>query len=79
MTKKERHSREEFQIEFGEHITKVRKSRGLSIGELAKRCFMDKPNLIRIEKGRVNTSIYQIKKLCDALDLTVENFFKGFR
>ncbi len=77
MNKKEKRLREEFQIEFGEHIKKVRISKGLSIGELAKQCYLDKPNLIRIEKGRINTSIYQIKKISDALELNLEQFFKG--
>lgn len=77
MGKKEKWLREEFQIEFGLHLKKVRQSRKLSLGEFAKLCDLDKPNYIRIEKGRVNTSIYQIKKICTGLDLMFEEFFKG--
>lgn len=40
---------------------------------------MDQLTLIWIKKGCVNTSIYQIKKTCDALELTVDAFLKGFK
>jgi transcriptional regulator with XRE-family HTH domain len=38
---------------------------------------MDKPNLLRIEKGRVNTSIYILNKIAEALGISLEELFKG--
>lgn len=77
--KKEKKNREEFQLCFGNHLKKFRKSRGITGAELARRCYMDKPNLTRLEKGRVNPSLYIIKKLCDALETRLEDFMKEFK
>lgn len=78
MNKKDKKIKDEFLMQFGQHLKEVRKAKGLSTAELARCCYMDKPNLVRIESGRVNTSIYQIKKLCEALELDFEQFFKNF-
>ena len=52
--KKERKKRQEFQLCFGDHLKKFRKLRGITGAELARRCYMDKPNLTRLEKEAVS-------------------------
>ncbi len=75
---KEKKERDKFNVQLGDHIRKKRLSMDISAAELARLCFMDKPNLLRIEKGRVNTSIFILHKIAAALDLSLEELFKGF-
>ncbi len=76
--KKEKKKREEFLIRFGEHLKKVREKKGVSGAELSRRCYMDKPNITRIEKGRVNPSLYILKKLCEGLEIKMSELLKDF-
>jgi transcriptional regulator with XRE-family HTH domain len=78
LTEKEKRERAKFNILVGNHIRKQRLARNISVAELARLCFMDKPNLLRIEKGRVNTSIYILNKIAQALEINLEELFKGF-
>jgi putative transcriptional regulator len=63
---------------LGSYIKKVRLEKGYSGAELARELYIDKPNLTRLEKGRVNPSIYLLKQICDVLGITLEEFFGGF-
>lgn len=67
-----------FLEQLGAHIGKIRAGKNISVSELARRCFMDKPNLIRIEKGRVNPSIYALKRIADALEISLKELLNGF-
>ena len=78
MTEKEERERQKLQKKFGEHLRKIRKAKGISASELAKRCFMERSNIARIEMGRMNPSLYMLKKLCEGLELTLIEFFQGF-
>ena len=78
-TEKEIRERIKLNVKLGNHITEKRLAKKLSTADLAKLCFMDRPNLLRIEKGRVNTSIYILKRITEGLGMTLEEFFKGFK
>ena len=78
LKEKEKQDRKKFNVRIGDHVRKKRLAKNLTAAELARRCFMDKPNLLRIEKGRVNTSIYNLNKIADALEIPLEELFKGF-
>lgn len=71
--------KEIFLKNIGEHIKRERLKKGISGAELSRMIFMDKPNLTRIEKGRVNPSLYVIKQICIALELPLAEFFKDFK
>ena len=76
---KERREKELWLKSFGSHIKKMRIKKGISGAEFARLLFIDQPNLTRLEKGRVNPSIYLIKEMCDVLDISMEEFFKLFK
>lgn len=76
---KEKKEQAEFLEQLGAHISKIRAGKDVSVSELARRCFMDKPNLIRIEKGRVNPSIYALKRIADALEISLNELLNGFQ
>ncbi len=74
---KEKKDRQKFLIKLGIHISQIRSEKNISVSELARLCFMDKPNLIRIEKGRVNSSIFILKRIADALEISLQSLFDG--
>lgn len=81
MTLKEKEKREKqlWLNAFGTYLRKMRLKNGISGAELARLLFMDKPNITRLEKGRVNPSLYLIKQICDVLDMSMDEFFKQFK
>jgi transcriptional regulator with XRE-family HTH domain len=76
---KEKRERNKFNVRLGNHIRKKRITRNITAAELARRCFMDKPNLLRIEMGRVNTSIYILYKISEGLEISLDELLKGFK
>jgi putative transcriptional regulator len=78
MTTKEKEKREKeiWLKALGAHIKKTRLQKGITGAELARMLLMDKPNITRLEKGRVNPSVYFIKQVCDVLEINLVEFFK---
>jgi len=68
----------EYLKRFGEHLKKVRLEKGLSIRELELRGEVDRSFLSKVEKGQKNCSVYTLAKICLALEISQEDFFKGF-
>jgi DNA-binding XRE family transcriptional regulator len=74
----EKKSKEEWLKAFGNHVKKVRLTHGLTGAELARQLFMDKPNITRIEKGRVNPSVYLVQQICKVCGISIQEFWKSF-
>ncbi len=70
----EKKEKQKWLKQVGIHIQAVRKSKGMSIGEVANACIMNKSNLIRIEQGRTNTTIFRLKQICNAMVISMEDF-----
>lgn len=64
-----------FLEKFGRKVASIRKEKGLSQRELCLKLFWDKPNLSSIESGKRNLSTVSLKKLADALDVSVKTLF----
>lgn len=54
---------------LGVRIATVREQQGLTQSELARKCDKDRQSINRLEKGRVNASIYYLQQI--ALELEV--------
>lgn len=54
---------------FGTNLSKFRKSKNLSLRELAKRCDIDFSSIGKMERGTVNVSIMTIALLADGLEI----------
>lgn len=76
---REKKERLKLQKRFGEHLIALRKSKGLTPAELARRCEMERSNIARIETGRTNPSLFVLKKLSIGLDMELEELIKGFK
>lgn len=66
---------QEFLIELGNRIAKIRKAKGYSQLDLGTIIDMEKSNLSAIENGRQNPTSLTLKKIADALDVEVVDFF----
>lgn len=68
-------SKEELIKNVGKNIRKLREGKKLSIEALASHASIDYSQLIRIENGKINTSIYNAYTIANALGVTVCDLF----
>lgn len=73
------YTKDEFSAKVGYQIRKLRLERQLSIEKLALEAGMEYTQVSRIELGRINTSIYQIYKISESLDVTIPEIFFGIQ
>lgn len=66
---------QEFLIALGSRIAKLRKAKGFSQLDLGTIIDMEKSNLSAIENGRQNPTSLTLKKIADALNVKVVDFF----
>ena len=57
---------------IGQNVTRLREQAGLSQTELALRCDKDKQSLNRLEKGRINPSVFYLHQIALELNVTVK-------
>jgi transcriptional regulator with XRE-family HTH domain len=79
MDEKEKKERLKLQKRFGEHLKKTREAREITAAELARRCYMERSNIARLEAGRSNPSLFVLKKLSVGLEIEMEELLKGFK
>jgi hypothetical protein len=61
----------------GAKIRKIRLSKGFSIQNLAYEIGIEYTQLSRIERGKINTSIYQLFLISRALDVKFADIIQG--
>ncbi len=62
------------QKQIGARITELRKAKGLSQEDLAKRVKISRPSLTQIELGNRSVDIIELQKLAMALEFTLDDF-----
>ena len=62
---------------LGMRIRELRKQRNLSQNELALQCNFEKASLSRIECGKTNVTILTLKKISEALQADMSEFFEN--
>ncbi|MDP1725553.1 MAG: helix-turn-helix transcriptional regulator [Bacteroidota bacterium] len=65
-----------FLKKLGQNIRRIRKERKLTQVELGYRCDFERPSMNRIEAGNTNPTALTLKKLAEALEVSIEEFFK---
>lgn len=73
MPQKRLMSKDTFLKQLGRNIARLREEAGLSQTELALRCDKDRQSLNRLEKGRVNPSIYYLLQIAEELQLPLKD------
>lgn len=69
------HTKENLIKGVGKNIRRIREEKKLSIEHLASQASIDYSQLIRIENGKINTSIYNVYLIAKALEVTVCDLF----
>lgn len=67
-------TKEIFLKKLGKNVARLREEAGLSQAELALRCDKDRQNLNRLEKGRINPSVFFLLQLAEELKIPVKEF-----
>ena len=62
---------------LGMRIRELRKQKNLSQNELAMQCNFEKASLSRIECGKTNVTILTLKKISEALQADLGEFFRN--
>ena len=65
----------EANIQFGQQVAKIRKSRGLSQAQLAYKCGFDRTYVGTIERGEKSATINSIVKIARGLEITLKDLF----
>ncbi len=60
---------------LGARIRELRNSKGLSIERLALQSGLSYSQIIRIEKGKINTGVYQLYIISNSLNVDICEFF----
>ncbi len=76
---RERKEKEKLLKRFGEHLIKLRESKGITAAELARLCYMERSNIARLETGRTNPSLYVLKKISVGLNIEIEDLIRGLK
>lgn len=61
---------------IGNRIIEIRTSKGFTQYKLAKNLMMEQSNLARIEKGETNPTIKTLLKICEVLEISLEELIK---
>ncbi len=66
----------EYLKKLGVQIAKIRKEKKLTQIEVSYRCDFDRSNYKRIEVGNTNPTALTLKKIAEAMEVSVEEFFR---
>ncbi|MDO7204427.1 helix-turn-helix transcriptional regulator [Paraclostridium bifermentans] len=63
------------EVNIGEKISQIRKSKDLSVRDLSKLCGVTASMLSQIERGIANPSVNSLKSIASALNVPLFTFF----
>lgn len=63
-------------IRFGSHLRKLRLARGMTMEELANTCDMEKSQVYRIEKGKINATLTTLNALAEGLEVPLNSLLE---
>jgi transcriptional regulator with XRE-family HTH domain len=73
ISKAQQKNQDEFLKKLGENIVQIRKQKKMSQQDLAYAIGWDKPNLRKVEKGRVNLTVKSLLLLAEGLGISIQN------
>ncbi len=68
-------TKEELIMLIGSKVREIREKKGLTIAQLAFEVGIESKQLIRIELGQINTSLFQIFRITQALGIQMYEVF----
>lgn len=64
-------------VDYGKRIRELRSQRDITGAELARRVGLDSSQISKIENGASKPSLDALERICEALNLTLAEFFSG--
>ena len=64
-----------FLITLGKRIKKIRSQKNITQFKLAALCDFEKASMSRIESGKTNTTVLTLRKISQALEVPMSDFF----
>lgn len=64
--------------QLGQKVKEFRQEAQMSQADLAYSIQMDAQNISRIERGLVSPSAFAIKQICEALEISIADFYLSF-
>lgn len=61
--------KDDFLIKLGRHIVSIRKTKGLTQSDLARKCFKDRQSISRVELGTTNPTSFYLYEIASALEI----------
>lgn len=62
---------------LGERIKYLRIERKLSQSKLAVKIYKDQQSIFKVENGQFNPSYIYLLEICEGLEISIEELFKG--
>lgn len=63
-------------IRFGLQLRKLRQAKGMTQEELANTCDLEKSQVYRIEKGKINATLTTLGALAGGLEMTISGLLE---
>lgn len=73
-----RQEKQEFASKIGDHLREIRESKNISQEKLSINAGYYHTYVNKIEQGKYSPSLHTIWRLSRALNMSLEEFFKGF-
>ena len=70
--------KKELQKRSGLQVKKAMEAKKITQAELGRRTEIDRPHVTRLMKGGTNVTLTTIVKVCEALEIEVEELFHGY-
>ncbi|WP_369049540.1 helix-turn-helix domain-containing protein [Tenacibaculum sp. UWU-22] len=70
-------SKQDILIKFGERVREIRKEKGLSQEVLAHKADLHRTYIGMIERAEKNITLLNIKKIANALEISIKDIFNG--
>lgn len=64
------------QEKVGKRIQEIRIEKKITQQELASKCNFENSNMSRLEAGRANATLSTLEKVCEALEININELFK---
>lgn len=75
----DRFDKDEFLKALGQQIKKIRQEKGIKAVDFAKKAYMERSHIARLEAGGTNPTATTLNLICKALEIELEELFKDFR
>lgn len=66
-------TKEQLLKKIGKNIKIIRKKKGVSQAELARRCFKDPQSIEKVENGKVNPTIFYLHEVVQGIGLNIKD------